>query len=447
MRVTSQDILHGPIGNTLYRMTVPMVIGIFCMMAFSAVDIFFVSMMGSQELAAISFTLPVTMMLFNLIIGLSVATSVMVGSAIGRGDHDQAARLTTDSLMFTVVLTLAVSTAGFFTIDPLFRLLGASELTLPLIHEYMDIYYICFGLMVIPMVGNSAIRATGDTKWPSILMIAGGLINVILDPILIFGFGPIPAMGVAGAAWATAGSWVIGFFAGFYLLYAREKLITFSMPPFDVIYRHWQKMLKTGVPISVANMMTPAAAAALTAFVAQSGEIAVAGLGAGNRIEVFSLVIPFAITAALSPFMAQNLGAGNLERAHESLVLCVKFILKFQFGVFVIFVGGARWLAQVFSTDPEIVKVARIYLWIMPLGLGFYGIIVVLNTAFNAQHRSERTLILSLIRILLLYIPLAWLGGHLFGIPGIFAGATIGNGIAALGGWYYYIHTRPQPST
>ncbi|MEQ8953231.1 MAG: MATE family efflux transporter, partial [Gammaproteobacteria bacterium] len=121
MRVTSQDILHGPMGNTLYRMTVPMVIGIFSMMAFSAVDIFFVSMMGSEELAAISFTLPVTMMLFNLIIGLSVATSVLVGSAIGRGDHSQAARLTTDSLMFTVLLTLIVSTAGFFTIDPLFR--------------------------------------------------------------------------------------------------------------------------------------------------------------------------------------------------------------------------------------------------------------------------------------------------------------------------------------
>jgi len=431
-------------GNTLYRMTVPMVIGIFSMMAFSAVDIFFVAMMGSKELAAISFTLPVTMMLFNLIIGLSVATSVLVGSAIGRGDHSQAARLTTDSLMFTALLTLIVSTAGFFTIDPLFRLLGASELTLPLIHEYMDIYYICFGLMVIPMVGNSAIRATGDTKWPSILMIVGGLMNVILDPILIFGFGPIPAMGVEGAALATAGSWVIGFLAGFYLLYVREKLITLVIPPVAVMREHWKKMLKTGVPISLANMMTPVATGALTAFVATYGEIAVAGLGAGNRIEAFSLVIPFAITAALSPFMSQNLGAGNLQRAHESLVLCVRFILKFQFAVFLIFVGGAWWLAQIFSSDPEIVKVARIYLWIMPLGLGFYGIIIVVNTAFNAQHRSELTLILSLIRVLFLYIPLAWIGGQLFGIPGIFVGATLGNGIAALLGWFFYRYIRRQ---
>ncbi len=447
MRVTSQDILHGPMGNTLYRMTVPMVIGIFSMMAFSAVDIFFVSMMGSEELAAISFTLPVTMMLFNLIIGLSVATSVLVGSAIGRGNHDQAARLTTDSLMFTVLLTLIVSTVGYFTIDPLFRLLGASELTLPLIHEYMDIYYLCFGLMVIPMVGNSAIRATGDTKWPSILMIVGGLMNVILDPILIFGYGPVPAMGVQGAALATAGSWLIGFFAGFYLLYVREQLITLIVPPMAILRQHWLKMLRTGVPISLANMMTPVATAALTAFVAQYGEIAVAGLGAGNRIEAFSLVIPFAITAALSPFMSQNLGAGNIQRAHESLVLCVKFILKFQFAVFLVFVGGAWWLAQIFSSDPEIVKVARIYLWIMPLGLGFYGIIIVLNTAFNAQHQSEKTLLLSLVRVLLLYIPLAWAGGHLFGIPGIFIGATLGNGIAALCGWFVYKATRMQPNT
>jgi putative MATE family efflux protein len=311
----------------------------------------------------------------------------------------------------------------------------------------MDIYYLCFGLMVIPMVGNSAIRATGDTKWPSILMIVGGLMNVVLDPILIFGYGPVPAMGVQGAALATAGSWLIGFFAGFYLLYVREQLITLIVPPMAILRQHWLKMLRTGVPISLANMMTPVATAALTAFVAQYGEIAVAGLGAGNRIEAFSLVIPFAITAALSPFMSQNLGAGNIQRAHESLVLCVKFILKFQFAVFLVFVGGAWWLAQIFSSDPEIVKVARIYLWIMPLGLGFYGIIIVLNTAFNAQHQSEKTLLLSLVRVLLLYIPLAWAGGHLFGIPGIFIGATLGNGIAALCGWFVYKATRMQPNT
>lgn len=444
VRVKPDDILTGPVGPTIYRMTVPMVIGIFCMMAFSAVDTFFVSMMGAEALAAISFTLPVTMVLVNLVIGLSIGTSVMVGSAIGKNGMDKASRITTDSLLFSVLIVIAVSVLGYFTIDPLFMSLGASELTLPLIHEYMDVYYIFIGFLVIPMIGNSAIRATGDTKWPSIIMMISGLINVVLDPVLIFGLGPVPAMGVAGAAWATVASWVIGFFFVFYLLYVRERLIVLTLPPTKELLSAWKTVLKIAIPISIANMMMPFAMGAITRFVSEYGEIAVAGLGAGSRIESFALVIPFAITAALSPFMAQNLGAGNLQRAHDSLVISIKFIMKFQFLIFVIFCGGAHWLSQLFASEPDVIEVTKYYLWVMPLGIGFYSISIVLNTAFNAEHRSDRTLLVSAIRILIFYIPLAWLGGEFFGLIGIFAGATIGNGIASWTGWMIYKKTQPK---
>lgn len=421
-----------------------MVIGIFCMMAFGAVDTFFISMMGSQELAAISFTLPVTMILINLVLGLSIGTSVIVGSAIGKSGMDKAARITTDSLLFSLILVIAVSIVGYLTIDPLFRLLGASELTLPLIHEYMDIYYIFVGFLVMPMIGNAAIRATGDTKWPSIIMMIGGLINVVLDPILIFGLGPIPAMGIKGAAWATVASWVLGFIFVFYLLYVRERLIVLKLPPVKELMTAWRKVLKIGVPISLANMMMPVAMGAITKFVSEYGEIAVAGLGAGSRLESFAMVIPFAITAGLSPFMAQNLGAGNFQRAHESLVISIKFIMKFQFVVFAVFGGGAYWFAQLFSSEPEVIQVTRYYLWIMPLGVAFYGVLIVLNTAFNAEHRSDRTLLVSAIRILIFYIPLAWAGGQIFGLLGIFAGATLGNILASGIGWAIYKKTQPK---
>ena len=341
-----------------------------------------------------------------------------------------------------MLLVIGISTLGYYSIDPLFSALGASELTLPLIHEYMDIYYIFIGLMVIPMVGNSIIRATGDTKWPSILMVGSGLINILLDPIFIFGFGPIPAMGIEGAAWATVVSWLGGFIGGFYLLYVREKLISFDMPAITELLHFWSALLKIALPISIANMMMPIATGAITRFVSEYGEIAVAGLGAASRLEAFAFVVPFAITGALSPFMAQNLGAGNPTRAHESLLIAIGFIVKFKLAVLIIFSAGGYWLAQIFSSDPEVIRVAQYYLWIMPLGLGFYGILIVLNTAFNAQHRSDLTLLTSTIRILIFYIPLAWLGGQLFGLLGIFAGATIGNVFAVIVGWIIYKRTR-----
>ncbi len=447
VRVTPDDILAGPIGTTIYRMTTPMVIGIFTMMTFAAVDTFFVSMLGSEELAAISFTLPLTTLLFNLILGLSIATSVLVGSTIGSRGMAEAARTTTHSLMLCMLVIIAVSALGYFTIDPLFSALGASNLTLPLIHEYMDIYYLFFGLMVIPMVGNAAIRATGDTRWPSFLMVGSGTINMVLDPLLIFGIGPFPALGIAGAAWATVFSWLAGCIGGFCILYFREKLIVFSKPVAGEIRVSWSQVLRIGIPISLANMMMPLATAAMTRMVAQYGEIAVAGLGAGSRLESFAMVVPFAITAALSPFMAQNLGADNIQRAQDALVGCIQFILKFQLLIWIVFSGGAVWLAQLYSSDPEVVRITRYYLWIMPLGMGFYAVLIVINAAFNAAHRSDRTLLTSSIRILLLYIPLAWLGGALLGLPGIFIGATIGNIGAAAVAWCMYLRTRPEPQS
>lgn len=442
MRVTPQDILHGPLKETLRRMTLPMVIGIFAMMAFGAVDTFFIGLMGSQELAAISFSMPVTMVIVNLVIGLSIGTSVLVSSAIGKEGMKNAARKSTDSLLYSILIVAIVSIVGYLTVDPLFEALGATELTLPYIHQYMDIWYLCVGFMVVPIIGNSVIRATGDTKWPSILMMGSGLINVILDPIFIFGFGPVPAMGIQGAAIATAISWAAGFVGALWLLYYREHLITFSLPPIGELLRFWVTVTKIGLPISIANMMMPLAVAALTRLVSEYGELAVAGLGAGTRLESFAMVVPFAITAALSPFMAQNIGAGNMKRAHEALLECIKFIMLFQLAILVIFGGGAFWLSQIFSSDPEVVKVTRFYLWIMPLGMGFYGILIVLNTAFNAAHRADRTLLTSLIRILVFYIPLAWLGGKLLGLPGTLIGASLGNACGAAIGWYLYKHTE-----
>jgi len=441
MRVTSEDILQGPINQTLYRMTMPMVIGIFSMMAFGAVDTFFIGLMGAEELAAISFTMPVSMIIINLIIGLSIGTSVLVGSTIGKEGMKNAARKSTDALLFSLVLVILVAAIGYLTIDPLFRAMGASELTLPLIHQYMDVWYLSIGFMVVPILGNSVIRATGDTKWPSILMMASGLINVALDPIFIFGFGAIPALGIQGAAIATAISWVAGFGGAIWLLHAREKLILFSLPPVRELLGFWLTVIKIGLPISFANMMMPFAIGALTKLVSDYGEIAVAGLGAGTRLESFAMVVPFAITAALSPFMAQNIGAGNIQRAHKGLLACIKSILVFQFVILAVFAGGAYWLSLIFSDDPAVIEVTRYYLWIMPLGMGFYGVLIVLNTAFNAAQRSDRTLLTSTIRVFVFYIPLAWVGGMLLGIPGTFVGATLGNLLGAGIGWYIYKHT------
>ena len=431
MRVTSEDILNGPIENTLVRMTGPMIMAIFSMMMFGAVDTFFISLMGTDELAAISFTFPVTFTIMNLSIGMGIATSVILAQVIGRNQMDTAQRVCTDALWFSTLLVVIVAGLGVLTIDPLFRALGATDTTLPFIHEYMVIWYLSVGLLVIPMTGNAAIRATGDTKWPSILMMASGVVNAVLDPFLIFGIGPFPELGVAGAAIATAISWAIGFVIALWLLGYREKLLTYKLPSLQQMRDTWGKLIKIGSPISVANMLTPITILVLTALVARYGETAVAGYGAGGRIEAFAMVVAFAMTSTLSPFMAQNIGAGNITRARTALNISLKFILLFQLGGYIVLALAAPYVSRIFSADPAVLEVSKQYLLIMPAGAAFYALVIVIATAFNSAHESNKTLLVSVIRLIIFILPCAYIGGQLADIPGLFLGSVVGNALAA----------------
>ena len=432
MRVTSEDILHGPIKETLARMTGPMVIAIFSMMLFGAVDTFFISLMGTDPLAAISFTFPVTFTIMNLSIGMGIATSVILAQVIGRKQMQTAQRVCTDALWFSTLIVVLVAALGLATIDPLFMALGATENTLPYIHEYMVIWYLSVGLLVIPMTGNSAIRATGDTKWPSILMMVSGVVNAILDPFLIFGIGPFPELGVTGAALATAISWAIGFVVALWLLGIREKLLTWRPPTLEELKSTWGKLLRIGSPISLANMLTPITILFLTALVARYGEAAVAGYGAGGRIEAFAMVVAFAMTSTLSPFMAQNIGAGNVTRARQALTGSLKFIFLFQLIAYCVLAISAPLVTRVFSSDPAVLLAANQYLWIMPAGACFYAVVIVVATAFNAAHESSKTLWVSLMRLFVFVLPCAFLGGLLLDIPGLFLGSVVGNILAAV---------------
>lgn len=445
MRITSKEILNDPLSPVLIRMTIPMILGIFFMFLFTAVDTWFISLMGTKELAAISFAAPVTFFIMSMVIGLSVGVVVMIGRVIGKGDQERSARMTSDCLLFSLLLTIVVAVGGYLSIDPLFTLLGASAESLVLIHQYMDIWFFFVALLVIPMVGNSALRATGDTKWPGIIMIVGGLINVILDPILIFGWGSIPAMGIAGAAWATVGSWLVSFVIGMLILAVREKLILLSLPKRDVLLSHWGELIKIGVPISVANIMLPLTLGILTAMLAQFGEAVVAGFGAGGRIESFALIVAMAITASLSPFMAQNLGANQQQRAHDACMLMMKYALTIQFVLWILLFVFARPLANVFSNEEDVVSITTLYLKIMPAGALFYTILIILNTAFNAHENSNTTLLSSTARLVLFVVPCAWFGSKLHGVDGLFVGCVIGNILSSIFGWWLYRkHHHPE---
>ncbi|MDP7093465.1 MAG: MATE family efflux transporter, partial [Gammaproteobacteria bacterium] len=184
---------EGPPGPTIIALMWPMFIGMIALISYSLVDTWFVGRIGTLELAAVAFTFPVAFIINAISIGLGIGTSSVASRLFGAGEIDKIQRITTHSAMLALGIGLILLTIGLNTIEPVFRLLGADETTLPLIEQYMSIYYFGSVALIVPMIGNSVLRASGDAKTPSMLMTVGALLNVPLDYIFIFGFGPVPA--------------------------------------------------------------------------------------------------------------------------------------------------------------------------------------------------------------------------------------------------------------
>ena len=423
----SYNLSEGSIQKSLIRMTTPMIIGMLLLFTFSLVDTLFISFLGTEALAAISFTFPVTFTIMSLAIGLGIGASAVVGKYLGRSEYEKAKEASTVINYISLLLAAIVVAVCWFFMDSIFHLMGARESLMPTIREYMVVWFPGSIMIVCIMTGNSILRACGDTKTPSILMAGAGLINAILDPIFIFGLGPIPAMGIQGAAWATVIAWGVCYFYLMYILVIQKELVSGSLPSRPTMLSSGREMLRIGVPAAGANMMTPLAAGIMTAIAASFGDEAVAAFGVGARLEPMATLIVLAMSSSLPPLISQNFGAGKINRVEEAYRLSIKFILGWQMLVYVVLALGAGLIASTFSDDPEVIGTIKLFLWILPLGYGMQGIIILTNSSLNALHRPMSALYLSSARFFVFYVPLAYVGSQWFGLVGFFGGALCGN--------------------
>ena len=252
-------------------MTLPVLGGIFAMMLQSFADTYFIGQVGSDQLAALSFAFPVLMVVTSVAIGLGAGTSSVVARAIGSHNQRRVRRLTTDSLIISFAITIVIVILGILLIDPLFRVMGAPPEMMPMIREYMLILYFAVPFVVVGMVGMSAMRATGDTVLPSILMVAASIGTILLDPVLIFGLGPIPAMELNGAALALALSRTILCLCGIAYLHWRLGMLSFSKPDMEELKESWRDISHVGIPAAATNAIIPLGVGVITAMLARHG--------------------------------------------------------------------------------------------------------------------------------------------------------------------------------
>ncbi|MBP7461487.1 MAG: MATE family efflux transporter [Candidatus Delongbacteria bacterium] len=423
--------------TTLVQMAFPMLAGTIAMNTYNLVDTWFVSKLGTIPLAAMGFTFPVVTLLTFIAGGIGSGITTLTSHAIGRGDKPGASRTVTHGVVLITMMSVCLLLIGYLSIVPVFSQLGADSRTLPLVMDYMKTWYMGAVFMAIPMMGNGILISLGDSKMASRFMVFGALINCILDPILIFGWLGLPALGILGAALATVIGQAVSSCWLFYLLSVRYPLLRFRRFMIRDFIHSCRRILGFGIPGSISMMLMPLASAVITALISRYGNEAVAGVSAASRVEIFAFIVPMALGMSLIPFISQNFGAGRMDRIRQAKIYAIRFAFLYGAGIAILFFLAAPLLARVFTRDPQVSEIFVIYIRIIAWGYGMMEIHRYCTFLFTGMHHPVLSTLLNAFRILGLLIPLSFLGSHWGGINGIFFGRLVTDWTAGIIGYIW----------
>ncbi len=427
-----EDLTQGSVFHHLLRLLIPFSFALFAMMSAGLVDSLYIGHLGKEPLAAMGFVLPLMFLVQSVSIGLGAGASSVVSRAAGEKDQAKLQRRAMASLCLTFFVMLTISVLGMIFIDPILAFLGASDNVQGFARSYMHIWLLSPLISSVPMIAGSILRATGQAFWPSMIMVLAALINAILDPFLIFGLGPFPRMEMGGAALAT----VVGniFALGFaFILLKRSALIHFSCLSRKSLVQSWKEIARVGLPASASNAIGPIAITLATAGLARlAGEAAIAGYGAGSRLEMFIASPLFALSAVIGPMTGQNGGAHKSHRVRRTFITAFTMCLVWGFALGLAIIPFATPLARLFSQDAEVIRVIALYFSIVPASLAGYGCVIAASAGFNALGRPWTGLVMTIGRSLVLFMPGVWLGAALAGVVGSWLAIALANSLAGL---------------
>jgi len=413
---------RGSIAKVMFSTALSMVPGTLAISGYNIVDTYFVGRLGTRPLAAMGFTFPVVMMVGCVYHGLGGGVMTPVAQFLGGGRRDQAARMVTSGIVLFTLIGLAISLAGVASINPVFRRLGAEDDLMPMIREYMIIWYLGSLSVALGGAGNHLLVSAGKPRLGGMMMMAGLALNAVLDPLFIFGWKFIPGRGIAGAAIATVAAQVIALALVTAILHFKLRLIAplSALTPYPRVLNAWKTIFRYGIPAILGMILNPAGMAVVTRAVASTGgEPAVAAVSAAGRLEAVAFIFPMSLGMSLLPIIGQNFGAKRFDRIDSCRKISMRFAFGFLAVMSVLYFCLAPLGATAFSKDPEVRELMAHYLRVIAWGFPFIEIHRYSTFYFTGVGRAKSGAALNIMRVVGFMVPLtlaAWLMKSLEGV-------------------------------
>ncbi|EMA45657.1 MATE efflux family protein [Halococcus morrhuae DSM 1307] len=442
------DLTSGSIGKPLFYLSLPIIVQNLFQTAYNLGDTFWLGQYDTTALAAISFAFPMVFLLISLALGLSVAGSVLVAQYTGAGEERRAEYAASQTVIYAVVASLVLGAVGYFFVDELLALLGAGPNIAPLVKQYLQVYTIGLVAVFGFAVFMSLMRGYGDTLTPMYVMAGSVVINIVLDPILIFGFQDNPLFGllgargletwlfgltgytgsgIAGAAIATVFARALAFGVGLVVMFRGNRGVKIRLRQMVPSLSFARKVVDIGVPASVEGTARSLSINLLLVVIAAFPESVVAAYGIGTRIFSVIFLPALAVSQGIETMTGQNIGAGKLDRAAETNNFGARAMLVGLTLLGALVLIAPEPIAGIFTDDPAVVAQSATFLRYSALSFGFIGVMRAYTGGFRGAGKTMVAAAISLISLGLVRLPIAWLGAAALGTVGLWIAFPISN--------------------
>ncbi|WP_440764976.1 MATE family efflux transporter [Natronorubrum sp. DTA7] len=456
------DLTSGGIARPLIYLSIPLIITNLLQVTYNLADTFWLGQHSTTSLAAISFAFPMVFFLIALALGVSVAGSVLVAQYTGADQPAEAEYAASQTVGYAIVASIALGAVGYVFIEDAIALLGASDSVAPLVAAYMEVYSIGLVAVFGFFVFLALMRGYGDTVTPMLVMFGSVVLNIVLDPFLIFGFENNPLFGylglrgletelfaltgyagagIEGAAIATVFSRAVAFAVGLAILFRGTHGVQIHLGQMVPDLEYGRRLVDIGMPASVEGTARALSINLLLVIIAIFPESVVAAFGIGTRVFSVIFLPAIAFSQGIETMTGQNIGAGKRDRAERTNHFGAKIMLVTLTGLGILVFLAAAPIVSIFTTDPAVVEEGTLFLRYTALTFGFMGVMRAYSGGFRGAGKTFIAAVISVLTLGVIRFPLAWVGAELYGSNGVwlaFAVSTVIGGCIAYA-WFNWV--------
>ena len=439
-RKINDTITQGSLKSSIWKLAMPMMVGAALQDLFTLADLFFIGRLGHVAVAALSISGIILSVIMIVAIGISTGTTALIAHFVGKKDYNSADSVLFQTVVISIVCSVLMVFIGLFGTNGLLRVFGANAEVMTAASEYLRIAFLWSVFIFLFIALNQALRGSGDAIVPLKVLVFANIINIILDPLLIFGFGFFPRMEVAGSAAATVFSRAIGVIIILrHLLYGHSSL-HFHRGIFKVNFKVMLRMMKIGFFASLEVMLRQVSLLFLLPLITSFGTACLAAFGIVIRLRMVIMMLGFGMSGATAVLIGQNMGAGKPLRAAQSGWQTLKYYEYIVFPVAVIFFIFSPQIVGIFNDSPEVIEIGSSFLRFIAVTFPFLASSIILGKGVTGAGDTIAPAIATSIAQLGFRVPIAYLAalGLGFGANGVWIGINVSDicqGLVMI--WYF----------